>query len=90
MVFGAEHYPGREASVDFILLLNGESPGFSTVPFLAAICGRSAIDYIRKVTDGVRCLTHLGIKSDGLKELKRHARHSKGRNPPKCLSYGAE
>ena len=54
------------------------SPEFPSAPFLASIWGRMAIDYIQKVTEGERCLTQLGSKSDGLKELKRLARYSKG------------
>ena len=78
MVYGAEHYPEREESLEFLILRYEESPEFFTTPFLAAIWGRMTIDYIRKVTEGVRCLTQLGNKSDGLEELKRLAKHSQG------------
>ena len=44
------------------------------------------IDYNHKVMEGVRCLTQLGSKSDGLKELKRLARYSGGRKYPHTFS----
>ena len=66
MVFGAEHYHGREEALEFPMLRYEESPEFFTIPFLASIWERMTIDYAQKVTEGVRFLTQLGIKSDGL------------------------
>ena len=48
--------------------------------------GRMTIDYTHKVMEGVRCLTQLGSKSDGLGELKRLARHSDGRKYSRAFS----
>ena len=78
MVFGAERYSAREDAMGFLILRYKESPEFFTIPFLAAIWGRMTVEYVRNATEGVRRLTQLGIKSDGLKELKRLARHSQG------------
>ena len=82
MVFGADHYSGREEALEFSILRYEGSPEFFTIPFSAAIWERMTIDYVQKVTEGVRRLTQLGGKSDGLKELKRLARHSQGWKPP--------
>ena len=65
MVFGPHHYPGMEGALDFLLLRNEESPGFYR-RLSEAIWERMPIDYIRNVTAGVRCLTQLGSKRDGL------------------------
>ena len=56
-----------------------------TIPFSAAIWVRMTADYVQKVTEGARCLTQLGIKSDGMKESKRLARHSQGWQFPHTL-----
>ena len=56
-VFGDERYPGRDASLDSLLIKNVESPEIFAVPFWASIWGRMAINYARKVTEGVRRLT---------------------------------
>ena len=82
MAFGAQHYHGQESALYFLLLLTGESPEFFTVPASAAIWGRVAIDYINNVKEGVRFLTQMGSKSDGLKDSKRLARHSQEWQPP--------
>ena len=37
IAFGAKHYPGRGAALDFLVLRNEESPEFVALPYLAAI-----------------------------------------------------
>ena len=86
IIFGAGHYSGREASSDFLLLINDEVPDFYAVPFLAGISGRLAINYVQNVTDGARCLTQLGSKIEVLKGLRRLARHSQGWQSPHTFS----
>ena len=82
MIFGAGNYSEREASIGFLLLLRHErSPECRHVSFLAAIWGRVTIDYVQKVTEGVRCLTQLGRTSDRFEELERLARHSQRWKP---------
>ena len=80
VIFGSEHYPERAEALECEVLRHEESPEFFSIPFLASIWERMTIDYVQKVTDGVRCLTQLGSKSDGLEESKRLARHSQGRH----------
>ena len=78
LIYGAEHYPVRGASLDFLTARNVGNPEFFSVPFLAAIWERMTIDYTHKDVEEVRCLTQLGSKSNGLDEQKRLARHSEG------------
>ena len=78
MIFGSQRYSGREASLEFLMLRCEGAPEFFSVPSLASIWGRMAIDYVQKVKEGVRRLTQLGSKSDGLKDLKRRAMHPQG------------
>ena len=76
MAFGADRYSEREEALGLSALRYEGSPEFFTTPFFAAIWERMTIDYVQKVTEGVRCLTQLGRKSDGLEELNRLARHA--------------
>ena len=82
MVFGSGHYTEREEALEYLSLHREESPEFPLIPFLAAIWERMTIDYIQKVMEGVRRLTQLGSKSDGLEEIRRLARHSQGWKSP--------
>ena len=86
MVFGAEHYTGREAPIGPLLLRNEESPGFFAFASLTANWERMTINYIRNVTKSVRRATQMGCKSGRLKELKRLARASQGCQSPRAFS----
>ena len=86
LIYGVDRYPEGKEALDFLVTRNEGNPEFPTVPFLAAIWGRMAIDYAHKVMEGARCLTQLGRKIDGLEELKRLSRHSEGWKYPRTFS----
>ena len=66
MVFRSGHYTERAEALGFLSLRREECPEVFSIPFLASIWERMTIDYIQKVMEGVRRLTQLGSKSDGL------------------------
>ena len=65
LIYGVEHYPEREAALDFPTARNEETLNSHPSSFWHPFGGRMAIDYTQKVMEGVRCLTQLGRRIDG-------------------------
>ena len=79
LIYGVGRYPGREEAFGFLVARNEGVSRVPTALFLASIWGRMTIDYTHSVMEGTQCITQLGSKIGGLKELKLLSRHSDGR-----------